>query len=76
MALPLVALANQVIGDQDFAAAAHGRNWPRSDLPTLPRVVRFSWVERTFVRRAQNDAVDPVQTLVGDPHDRFERLNS
>jgi len=27
MALPLVALANQVIGDQNFAAAAHGRNW-------------------------------------------------
>jgi hypothetical protein len=53
MALPLVALANQVIGDQDFAAAAHGRNWPDPDLRQCPLHVRFLGVKRT--RYAQSE---------------------
>jgi len=41
VAAALVALANEVIGDQDFAAPAHGWNWHFSDMARARRDFRY-----------------------------------
>ena len=40
----LVALANEVIGDQDFAAPAHGRNWAQNGHMLSENDVAWSYV--------------------------------